>query len=40
MFVLHVNGEARSVDVPADMSLLWAATGKIVAPQTVPAGAA
>ena len=23
MFVLHVNGEARSVDVPADMPLLW-----------------
>jgi isoquinoline 1-oxidoreductase subunit alpha len=23
MFVLHVNGEERSVDVPADMPLLW-----------------
>jgi isoquinoline 1-oxidoreductase alpha subunit len=23
MFVLHVNGEARGVDVPADMPLLW-----------------
>ena len=23
MFVLQVNGEARSVDVPADMPLLW-----------------
>jgi isoquinoline 1-oxidoreductase alpha subunit len=23
MFVLHVNGEARVVDVPADMPLLW-----------------
>jgi len=23
MFLLHVNGEAHSVDVPADMPLLW-----------------
>jgi isoquinoline 1-oxidoreductase subunit alpha len=23
MFVLHVNGEQRAVDVPADMPLLW-----------------
>ena len=23
MFVLQVNGESRSVDVPADMPLLW-----------------
>ena len=23
MFVLHINGEAHSVDVPADMPLLW-----------------
>ena len=23
MFLLHVNGEVRSVDVPADMPLLW-----------------
>ncbi len=23
MFVLHINGESRPVDVPADMPLLW-----------------